>query len=86
MTYTLHIDGKTIGTGQLGVAQDGSATFWSDDKRCIADMQRTRLDFVAANGMQLSGFEPTRKRDRRGDRLFVHREWWLTFVTTEAPA
>ena len=83
---TQHPKAKEIGVGVFGVDQKtGEAYFFegeggSDGKssKQIAAMQRTRIDFAAANGIMLSGMELTGS-GRAGDPQYRYQEWWLVY-------
>lgn len=78
---------KDCGLGFLSVGKDGEAQFFDSDAsdgKVIAEMHRARIEFAAANGIMLSGMEPTGV-DRAGMRKYVFQEWWLVY-THEAPS
>ena len=83
MKLTLHIDGKTIGSGVLSLLADGTAFVFDGSgesgSATLGHMERAKVDFIGANGLQLSGFEWTRKNDRNGIKVYTYREWWLTW-------
>ena len=84
MRLTLYIDGKKIGSGSFSVSTTAIAHFWGDAETMIAELTRCRLDFVAANGIHLSGFAETGKTDRHGMRIYKFREWWMPYETEDA--
>lgn len=80
--YTLYIDAKKIADGVLSVDQRGEARFYSGNGDCagklVADLERVKLEFAAANGISLSGFEWTGKTSK-GIKVYRYREWWLVY-------
>ena len=73
---------KLIGTGILSVDQAGFAHFFSNDTyagKNLACMDRVRLEFVAANGMLLSGMEEV-GFNKDGTKKYIYQEWWLTYI------
>lgn len=82
--YRLFIRDKNVGDGVLSVGQDGTANFFEGDgereSRILGEMERTRLMFIAANGISLSGFEWTGKIDRLGLKVYRYAEWWISYL------
>lgn len=79
MRFRLYINEKHIGDGVLDVTKDGTAMFGCGEK-ILATMERSRLEFIAANGINLSGFAWTGKYDRRGSKVFRFVEWWMPYA------
>jgi len=76
---------KVVGLGVLDVdRKTREATFFSGEggaaDRVLATMQRVQLDFAAAHGIMLSGFEVT-GHDRTGRQKLGWQEWWLAYVS-----
>ncbi len=44
----------------------------------LADMTRARIDFAAANGIMVSGFEPC-GFESNGKTKYRFQEWWLAY-------
>ena len=74
---------KDIGAGVLSVDTKGNAEFFALPTathvgRVLAQMERVRLEFIAAKGMLLSGMEPGRSTN--GRTTYTYQEWWLRYT------
>lgn len=73
---------KKIGVGVLSIDRNGDAHFFSGEgeQGCtmLADMTRAKIDFAAANGIMVSGFEPF-GFERNGKTKYRLQEWWLAY-------
>lgn len=83
--YILHTQQpkpKEKGSGVLSIDRNGEANFFSrnGEQGCalLAVMTRAKIDFAAASGIMISGFEPG-GFDRNGKTKYRYQEWWLTY-------
>lgn len=80
--YTQNPKPEKKGVGFLSIDRNGDANFFSGTgaQGCymIARMVRSRIDFAAADGIMVSGFEPCGV-ERNGKNKFRYQEWWLAY-------
>lgn len=73
---------RKIGVGSLDVTRDGYAMFFAGDggpkSKLLAELRRTRLGFVSADGLMLDGME-SKGLNKRGREQFAYQEWWLAY-------
>jgi hypothetical protein len=73
---------KEIGKGILSVSDKGEADFFSDDTagaKVLACMKRVRIEWAAANGIMISGFE-SEGFNKIGKEKFKFQRWWLIYT------
>lgn len=74
---------KQIGVGVLSIDRGGEAQFFAGNgdagDAILACMDRARIEFAAATGIRLSGFEP-HGFDRAGNQKYRYQEWWLAYT------
>lgn len=77
---------KQIGVGVLSIDRGGEAQFFAGNgdagNAIVACMDRVRIEFAAATGIRLSGFEP-HGFDRAGNQKYQYQEWWLAYTKDE---
>ena len=80
--YTQNPKPEKKGVGFLSIDRNGDANFFSGTgaQGCsmIARMVRAKIDFAAADGIMVSGFEPCGV-ERDGKKKFRYQEWWLAY-------
>lgn len=80
--YVQQPEAERIGVGVLSIDRDGEAHFFSGDGgygcEILSTMTRTKIDFAAANGIMLSGFEQC-GFERNGKAKYRFQEWWLVY-------
>lgn len=68
------------GIGVLSVDKKGDASFLAGDGergcKVLANLSGTKIDYAAANGFMLSGFESC-GFDSNGKMKYRYQEWWL---------
>ena len=72
--------------GVLSIDRNGEAMFFAgtggSSRDLYAVLQRSRIEFAAATGIRLSGFEP-HGFDRAGNQKYQYQEWWLAYTKDE---
>lgn len=78
---------KNLGVGSLSIAKNGDADFFEGNAESnspiLASMQRVRIEWAAAAGILISGFEPY-GTDRAGRLKFRHQEWLLRHLQSNS--
>ena len=84
-SFLLHVQlpsPEEKGAGVLSIDRNGEAHFFSGEGeqgcKILAEMTRAKIDFAAANGIMLSGFEPC-GFERNGKTKYRYQEWWLAY-------
>lgn len=78
--YTQQPRPKAKGIGVLSIDRNGEAHFFSGngekESSILAAMTRARIDFAAASGLMVSGFEPC-GHEPNGKTKYRYQEWWI---------
>ena len=76
MRYTLYIDGRRIGVGELSIEENGRAHVWRTEDSVLAVMDRVRIRHAGPGGIAIDGYEP-HGCDKAGQPKYRHVEWLL---------
>ena len=71
-----------IGIGGLNIDKSGEALFFEGNgelgSKIIAEMQRVKIEWAAANGILISGFEQT--FSKANQTVWLYQEWYLRYI------